>query len=58
EEIDAIKAAIESTGAIDYTARSARSEADQAVAALACIPDSRYKEALHALTEFAVNRAY
>lgn len=58
EEMAAIKAAIESTGAIDYTARSARAEADQAIAALTCVPDSRYKEALHALAEFAVNRAY
>jgi octaprenyl-diphosphate synthase len=53
-----IKAAIESTGAIEYTARAARAESDQAIQNLAAVPDSIYKGALLALAEFAVNRTY
>jgi octaprenyl-diphosphate synthase len=58
EVIDQILATIESTGAIDYTARSAKAEADQAVEALSNIPASEYKDALIALAHFAVNRNY
>ncbi len=53
-----ITAAIESTGAIAYTSRSARQEADRALAELANFPDSPYKQALVALAEFSVARAY
>ncbi len=56
EQIDAVTAAIESTGAIAYTARSARQEVDKALATLALVPASRYKDALCALAEFSVNR--
>ncbi len=58
EEIDRIREAIETTGAIAYTADSARKEAEMAKAALAGVPDSPYKEALAALAEFSVNRTY
>ena len=58
EHIAAIKTAIESTGAIDYTSRSARTEADRAIRALSEVPNSPYKDALLALAEFAVNRTY
>lgn len=58
EHIGEVMAAIESTGAIDYTSRSARAEADCAIAALSEIPDSTYKDAMLALAEFAVNRTY
>jgi octaprenyl-diphosphate synthase len=58
ENIDAVSAAIESTGAIAYTARSAASEADKAKQALAHLPPSPYRDALHALAEFSVNRSY
>ena len=58
EQIADIKQAIESTGAIEYTARAARAEADQAIKCLSVIPASTYKDALHALAEFAVNRTY
>ncbi|MBI1424696.1 MAG: octaprenyl diphosphate synthase [Gammaproteobacteria bacterium] len=53
-----IKAAIESTGAIEYTARAARAESDQAIQCLANVPDSTFKDALRDLAEFAVNRTY
>ncbi len=59
EQIAAVMEAIESTGAITYTAKLARQEADKAVAAIAdLVPASPYKDALYALAEFSVNRAY
>jgi len=58
EHIEAIQAAIESTGAITYTCARAQAEADQALAALAEIPNSPYRGALEALAEFAVSRTF
>ena len=58
EHIEAIGHAIESTGAIDYTARLARVEADKAKACLAGIPDSPYTQALYQLAEFSVTRTH
>jgi octaprenyl-diphosphate synthase len=56
-ELGPIRAAIESTGGLDYTARLARSEADLAIRALADVPGSAYRESLAALAEFAVTRS-
>jgi octaprenyl-diphosphate synthase len=56
-DLGPVRAAIESTGGLDYTARLARSEADLAVRALAGVPESAYREALAALAEFAVGRS-
>lgn len=58
DNIEAVMAAVESTGAIDYTARSARDEAHKAAAALENIPASPYRDAMLALAEFSVNRKY
>ncbi len=58
DQMDAVKAAIESTGAIEYTAQTARTEADKAIDCLANVPDSPYKQALIDLAEFSVNRTY
>ena len=57
EEIEAVIQAIESTGAIAYTASLARSEAQSARQVLEKLAPSTYKDALLALAEFAVNRA-
>jgi octaprenyl-diphosphate synthase len=57
-ELDTIVKIIESTGAIEYTANAARQHATQAREALAPIPDSPHKQALHALTDFVVDRSY
>ncbi|NNC76409.1 MAG: octaprenyl diphosphate synthase [Woeseiaceae bacterium] len=51
-----IKAVIESTGALQYTAARAQEAADLAQNALVDIPDSTYKQALMAIADFAVNR--
>lgn len=58
ENISEVTKAIESTGAIAYTARSAQAEARKAAEALAVIPDTPYRDALYALTEFSVTRTY
>jgi octaprenyl-diphosphate synthase len=58
EQIDAVMAAVESTGAIQYTADSAQQAADKAIAALQLLPGSEYRDALQALAEFSVNRSY
>jgi octaprenyl-diphosphate synthase len=57
-DVAAVGLAIESTGAIAYTARLAREEADKAIEALAAVPSSPYRDALRALAEFSVNRTY
>lgn len=49
---------IESTRAIEYTARRAIEESDLAIAALDVLPDSESKQALIRLAQFSVNRNY
>jgi len=56
EHIDIVMAAIESTDAIEYTARLAAEEADKAKQALEAIPESPFRDALAALADFAVRR--
>ena len=56
ENIKEVIAAVESTGAITYTARAARVEAERAAAALRDVPDSQYTQALGALADFAIAR--
>ena len=58
EQLDAVLAAVESTGAIHYTAALASRHADAATAALSGVPDSPYKDALQQLARFAVARAH
>ena len=58
DQIDAILRAIESTGALEYTARSAEKEAAAAIGALAEVPDSDFKNALEGLARFAVARRH
>jgi octaprenyl-diphosphate synthase len=56
EQIGAVMAAIESTGAIPYTAALAAQEAGLAKAALDALPPSAFRTALAALADFAVTR--
>ncbi len=58
ERIEEIRQAIESVGAIAYTARTARREADRAIEALSVIGESPYKEALIALADYSVDRSF
>ncbi len=58
EYIDDVRAIIESTGSLAYTARRARNEAELARQALAIVPDSPHKQALMDLAVFAVERSF
>ncbi|GAC1507546.1 MAG: octaprenyl diphosphate synthase [Steroidobacteraceae bacterium] len=51
-----ITRAVASLGGLAYTARLAEREADQALAALAPLPETAFKEGLSALARFAVAR--
>jgi octaprenyl-diphosphate synthase len=56
DQLDRITAIIESTGALQYTADKAREAADLAIASLADIPDSEYKQALKNIGELSIQR--
>ena len=56
DQLDRITAIIETTGALEYTAKRARDAADTAITALANIPDSDFKQALIAIADFSVQR--
>jgi octaprenyl-diphosphate synthase len=55
-QVEAVLDTIESTGSLAYTARRAEEEAALARQALAAIPDSPCKQALHDLAHFSVHR--
>jgi octaprenyl-diphosphate synthase len=57
DDIDKVTQAIESTGAITYTASLAKEEAAKAVQGLNTLEPSPYRDALYALADFAVNRS-
>ena len=52
--LEGVVAAIEATGGIEYAARLAHQESEQALACLSALPDSSYKRGLAALARFAV----
>jgi octaprenyl-diphosphate synthase len=56
DQLAEITRAVASLGGLAYTARLAQSEADQALAALAPLPETAFKEGLSELAEFAVAR--
>lgn len=58
DNLAGIMAAIESTGAIAYTAARAGEEAAKAAESLGKLPQSVYREALYALSRFAVERTH
>ena len=58
DNLDAVLRIIEKTGSLAYTARVAREQAKIAQDALTVLPESVYKDALMALAEFSVERAY
>ena len=58
ENLDAVLAAVKSTNASQYVLNLAKSESDEACAAIAHLPDSIYKKALIDLAVFAVERSY
>lgn len=58
EHLKAIVEIIESTGAIAYTAQAARQYVHKACSALDHVPASPYRQALHDLAEFVVQRSH
>ncbi len=56
EHLQRISQIIEATGALQYTADKAQEAADKAIAALAAIPESKFKQALINIAEFSVQR--
>jgi octaprenyl-diphosphate synthase len=56
--LEEITRAVASLGGLAYTARLAQSEVDQALAALAPLPESNFKEGLSELAKFAVARKH
>lgn len=56
EDLVAIRHSIESTGALNYTARLARDQADAAIDSLAALPESAFRDALASLARIAVER--
>ncbi len=57
-ELEQVIAAIQRSGALDYTRRQAEVEARTAGRALAGLPNSKYRESLLQLADFAVTRDY
>ncbi|MGZ8153239.1 MAG: octaprenyl diphosphate synthase [Methylovulum sp.] len=53
-----VYAVVQKTRAIAYTEQRAEEEAQKAINALSCLPDSEYKEALILLAKFSVQRNY
>jgi octaprenyl-diphosphate synthase len=58
EAFNEVYAVVQRTQAIAYTEQRADEEAQQAIQALGCLPDSDYKEALTLLAKFSVQRHY
>jgi octaprenyl-diphosphate synthase len=58
DDIETVVNAVESAGAITYTARAAQAEAGLATEALGQVPASSAKDALIALADFSVSRTF
>ncbi|NAW59327.1 octaprenyl diphosphate synthase, partial [Vibrio sp. V36_P2S2PM302] len=57
ERLNDILAVMDQAGSLEYTTQKALQEADKAIAELAVLPDSEYKQALIALAHLSVNRS-
>ncbi|MGL5336461.1 MAG: octaprenyl diphosphate synthase [Enterovibrio sp.] len=56
DQMGAVLACLEQTGSLGYTHLRAQQEAQKAIQALSVLPESPYKQALHDLALFSVNR--
>jgi len=57
ERLNDILVVMDQAGSLEYTTQKALQEADKAIAELAVLPDSEYKQALIALAHLSVNRS-
>lgn len=58
DQLDEVIAAVRRSGGLEYTRQLANREADAAIALLAELPASRYRDALAALAHLAVHRTH
>jgi len=58
QNLTSIQLAIETSGGLQYTAESARAEAEAAIMKLEILPAGQYKDGLASLARFAVNRRF
>ncbi len=58
EHIEAITRILEKTGALDYTMKQAREQAESAKSAIVSLAESEYKQALLFLADYAVDRSF
>ncbi|MCZ7176148.1 octaprenyl diphosphate synthase, partial [Salmonella enterica] len=58
EDLESIRAAVEASGSLDYTAILARDYVARAIQFLEALPASEYRDALVELSEFAVARTH
>ncbi|ANU37458.1 octaprenyl diphosphate synthase [Vibrio scophthalmi] len=56
DRLNDILAVMDQAGSLDYTRQKANEEADKAIAELAVLPESEYKQALITLAHLSVNR--
>jgi octaprenyl-diphosphate synthase len=56
--LEPVMLAIKETGAIEYTEKTAKNEADLAIQQLSHLPDSEYKVALENLARYSVDRSF
>lgn len=56
--LEPVMQAIKETGAIEYTEKTAKNEADLAIQQLDHLPESDYKKALQDLARYSVDRSY
>lgn len=56
--LEPVMLAIKETGAIEYTEKTAKNEADLAIQQLAHLPESDYKQALQDLARYSVDRSF
>jgi octaprenyl-diphosphate synthase len=58
DKIDQVQAIIQHTGALSYTEEMAQKQAQLAIDALACLPDSEYKTLLENIARLSVHRSH
>jgi len=56
--LEPVMRAIKETGAIEYTEKTAKNEADLAIQQLKHLPESNYKQALQDLAKYSVDRSF
>jgi octaprenyl-diphosphate synthase len=56
DKIDEVQAVIEQTGALEYTEKMAKQQAQLAIAELACLPDSKNRTILENIARLSVHR--